>query len=237
VQRGPVAPGRVQRLAAVVVGLLLVAVLAAFLVPQPAPRATGVQVNGQQPGADGRFSVPRPDGFTVTDEGVPVGPDAVEARALGLPVSVGSAGPGEPGLRLDGASEYLAAGPVRLEVTGEPERTLVLQFESVDLEWPLRAAPALLAAFSVAYAEAFLRRIRARRRARRLEVVGMTGAGAVLGLALVLSAWVHAQRDLPALVAPVVVVACAAAGGVLASLQEAASARRPAAVARPRGGA
>jgi hypothetical protein len=137
----------------------------------------------------------------------------VRASVLGLPWSASTV---EGGVQV-GAAEFLA-GPVRLRSDRE---VVVVRQPAAEFKAVLQWAPLGLTLFAVAYAESLLRNIRRRRRARRVDVVGMAAVGAVVGVAFVLASWAVAQRDVGPVVLVAVLALTAGAGGLLAVLQAA----------------
>ncbi|MGY1640628.1 Hsp70 family protein [Geodermatophilus sp. SYSU D00703] len=183
----------VARLAAAIAGLLLLAAVLAFVVP--------VRPGAAEP--DGL-----PDGTEVT------------ATVFGLPLPEVDVQGG--GLRVSGPAAVLGAGPLRLTYQGsdgQPGTGFVRR--EADLDVMVRFAPLLLGLFAFAYAEADLRKVRRRRRARRGEIAAMAGIGAVVGLALLLTSWAWLDSAVRGWEAAVVLLACAAAGALSAPLQAA----------------
>ena len=240
-----------KRLAAAVVGLLVIALLGAFALPLLSrPRApTDVEVDGSSPAvgagvswdfdgqgvqltlpealqADTLTARPSVLGLGVGSQEVPVTEEVQEVPATDQSQEVPAAKK-EAQIVLDGWS-FWAAGPVRLRLLAgtEVDGELVLIPEPADAVVVRWVTPLVLGLFVLAYVEAILRPLRRRRVARGVDIAGLCGVGAVAGIAIVLVSWAIVGNDvtLPALLTTV--VACAAAGGVLPLLVAAVSARR-----------
>ncbi len=196
---GTVGPSRVRQLAAAVTGLLVLAAVLALVVPRS----------------------PRTDG----PAGVPDGTD-VTASAFGIPIPRVTAQGGA--VRTAGPAGALAAGPLRLEYEGADGRTeTAFLAQEAQLGVVIGAAPVVLGLFAFAYAEANLRKVRRRRRARNGELAAMGGVGAVVGVALLLASWVWLGKAVGGWESGGVLVLCTAAGSLVALLQAAVAARRP----------
>ena len=211
-------PARVAQLAAAVAGLLLLAVLLAFVAPSLLdPDAPGDVTVNTQHAVNGRFSADFGNDLALAGL---IGSE-VRPKVLGIPLPGGSAAVEQDRtatVRL-GAISDLLAGPVRFTVDGGSQEPFIVEPAGGALGGVVRFLPLLLLLFAVAYTESLLRGIRRRRTARRADIVGMAAVGAVAGLALVLTSWSLAEQDLGLLNVLSILVVCAGAGGLLAVLQ------------------
>jgi molecular chaperone DnaK len=212
---GSPASGRApaRRLLAAVAGLLVLALLAALVLPlalaDPPPAA--VRVEDQEAGPDDRYTADLTKPVTVTGLG---GATRVSPRVLGIPLKGADVDGGAAEVDLMAFGQLLS-GPIHVTATDGSDFDFVVETEADGFGNVVRWLPLLPMLFAFAYAESLLRGIRRRRAARRSDIAAMAGVGAVAGLALALASWTLGLRDIGFPVLVTVLALTAAAGGLL----------------------
>lgn len=185
------------------IGLALFAILLALVGPV-------VPIGSGRYTWDSNFtvSVPQPDGTEITPKiwGVPVpglDPVTVERGTFSLaPYRFVLGGP---------VGAEVAVGPGRAQIELAPAAFTSARFLNVGF-----AAMILCLMFSYAYLTSLLQGLRRRKRAAApTEVLGLAWAGAVVGLAIVLAAWILVGRRLDIGVAILIVMASSLALALL----------------------
>ena len=126
----------------------------------------------------------------------------------------------DPTFALATTQTLFLTGPVRATIEpGVQESAAPMQLVPVSSSWwrPVATLPGglmvLAALYSLAYGESLLRGLRRRRgRVRAGDLMGMTGTGAILGLAVAIAAWASGRVPTGALTGLTILCLAAAAG-------------------------